>query len=328
MKSLALALTLAISAITAHSQLYVGSDANSLVIKSGETLTYDGLSLSPSSDLALNNTILTKTDANTISPAPSWTYITRYYTFSNTTSAFSGTIRLSYSGAALNGLTAGNLRLFIKNSTAWTGGFGNDVGTGGGSYVQATSLSSTGLSTLTLAASGTSLPLNWLSFTATKKGNTSLLNWRTTNEINTQDFVVQHSSMGGGWKNLGTVKAAGNTASRSDYTFTHFTPTSGFNYYRLMQRDLDGRFSYSAVVSVQINKDDIKLMVFPNPVQNGNLNVLLKEAALVIIVDATGRPVLSKWMNAGIQPIDVSCLANGTYFLKTNTESTTIIIKR
>lgn len=324
MKKALLGLTLALTTFSMQAQLYIGSDANSLVLKSGETLNYDGLSLTPSADLTL-----TKTDANSISPAPGWTYISRYYNFSNTTPAFNGTIRFSYEGAGLNGLSAGSLKLFNRvNNNTWTGGFGTDAGTGGGSYVDATGLSSTGLNTITLAANGTPLPLNWLSFTATKKGNTSVLNWSTANEMNTQDFVVQHSTGGTGWKNLGNIKAAGNTINRSDYTFTHFTPIPGPNYYRLMQRDLDGRFTYSSVVSVLLDKEEIKLRVFPNPVQHGCLNVLMREPALVSIVDATGRPVLSKWMNTGIQPIDVSSLANGTYFLKTNTESTTITIKR
>lgn len=328
MKKAFLGLTLALITFCMQAQLYIGSDVNSLVIKNGETLNYDGLSLTPSADLTLTNTTLTKTDAKSISPAPSWNYISRYYTFSNTTSVFNGTIRLSYSGAGLNGLTAGNLRLFTKNSTTWTGGFGNDVGTGGGSHVEVNGISSTGLNTLTLASSGTSLPLNWLRFTAVKKGNTAALNWSTANEINTRDFVVQYSSGGIGWENLGIVKATGNTINRSEYAFTHVTPTPGFNYYRLMQRDLDGRFSYSSVVSVQLNKEDIKLKVFPNPVRDGYLNVLMKEATQISIVDATGRSLLSKWINAGIQPIDVSSFANGIYFIKTNTESITITIKR
>lgn len=328
MKKVLITLTLGLAFIVTHGQLYIGSDANSLVIKSGESFSYDGLTLTPSADLSLTNTTFTKTDANTISPAPTGTYITRYFSFANTTSAFSGTIRFSYSGASLNGLTAGTLRLNIRTNTAWTGGFGTDVGTGGGSYVEATSLSSTGLNTLTLAADGAALPVTWLKFTAEKKKNTSVLNWATATEQNTQDFLVQHSVMGIDWKTVGTVKAAGNTTTRKDYAFTHYTPATGYNYYRLIQRDQDEQFSYSKVATVLIDKDDIKLKVFPNPVQDGRLNVLLKEDGPVRIFDAAGRQVFSQIFAAGLQPVNISNLSNGVYIIKVNSESVRIILNR
>jgi len=122
MRTICFLLTLTASTLTVQAQLYIGSDANSLVIKAGETLNYDGQSLTPSADFTLLNTTLTKTDANTISPAPTGTYITRYFSFSNTTPAFSGTIRFSHSGASLNGLTAGSLQLNIRTASAWTAG--------------------------------------------------------------------------------------------------------------------------------------------------------------------------------------------------------------
>lgn len=327
MKKVLITLTLGLAVAVSHAQLYIGSDANSLVIKSGESFSYDGLTLTPSSDLTLTNTTLTKTDANTISPAPTGTYIARYFSFSNTTPAFSGTIRFSYSGASLNGLTAGTLRLNIRTNTAWTGGFGTDVGSGAGSYVEATSLSSTVLNTLTLAANGAALPVTWLKFTAEKKQSTSLINWATATEQNTQDFLVQHSVMGSDWKTLGAVKAAGSATTRKDYMFTHYTPAAGYNYYRLIQRDQDGQFSYSKVATVLMDKDDIKLKVFPNPVNDGKLNVLLKEATQVRLFDAAGRQVLTQRLDAGLQTLNVSGLQGGVYNLRAGSETISIVIK-
>ena len=225
MKKVLITLTLGLAVAVTHAQLYIGSDANSLVIKSGESFSYDGLTLTPSADFSLTNTTLTKTDANTISPAPTGTYITRYFSFSNTTPAFSGTIRFSYSGASLNGLTESGLSLNIRTSAAWTAVGGTVVSAS--SYVEATSLNVTnGLNTLTLASTSGALPVTWLKFTAEKKQSTSLLQWATATEQNTQDFLVQYSVLGSDWKTLGTVKAAGNTTTRKDYAFTHHTPVS------------------------------------------------------------------------------------------------------
>lgn len=327
MKKVLITLALGLAFTVTHGQFYIGSDANSLVIKSGESFSYDGLTLTPSADLSLTNTTLTKTDANTISPAPTGTYIKRYFSFSNTTPSFSGTIRFSYSGADLNGLTESGLSLNIRTGAAWTAVGGTVVSAS--SYVEATSLNVTnGLNTLTLASTSGALPVTWLKFTAEKKGSTSVLTWATATEQNTQDFLVQHSVMGSDWKTLGTVKSAGNATIRKDYAFTHYTPAPGYNYYRLIQRDQDGQFSYSKVATVLLDKEDVKLKVFPNPVQDGKLNVVLKEAGPVRIFDAAGRQVFSQIYAAGLHSVNISNLSIGVYTIKVNSESVRIILNR
>ena len=59
MKKVLITLTLGLAVAVTHAQLYIGSDANSLVIKSGESFSYDGLTLTPSADFSLINTTLT-----------------------------------------------------------------------------------------------------------------------------------------------------------------------------------------------------------------------------------------------------------------------------
>ena len=206
----------AFSTNRASAQLSIGSDANSLVIKSGESFSYEGLTLTPSADFALTNTTLTRTNAKTISPSPGVDYIARYFSFSNTTPAFSGTIRFSYSGATLTPLSAGGLELNVRaNGTQWANISGTDVT---GSYVEASGITTKTLNTLTLGSNITPLPVNWLAFTVIRKDNTVLLNWITASEYNTLDYIVQHNRAGN-WETLGSVKAAGNAATPSIYSY-------------------------------------------------------------------------------------------------------------
>lgn len=325
-----LILTLVLATGTAFSQLYIGTDANSLVIKTAEIFSYDGLTLTPSADFSLSNTTLTKVDANTLSPVTSGRYIKRYFTFSNTTVPYSGWILFPYEeGTMLTdqsnvAIAEADLRLNTFNGTSWLAN--SELPDQPGNFLQG-QLSTRTLKHLTLAAATGPLPVTWLSFTATKKENTSVLNWSTATEQNTKDFVVQHSAGTGEWKSLGTVKAAGNATTRKDYTYTHHTPVPGYNYYRLIQRDQDGQFSYSKVVSVVMNSEDIKLRVFPNPVQDGRLNVLLKESTQVRLFDAAGRQVMTQRLNAGLQTMNVSGLQGGVYYLKAGAESVSVIIK-
>lgn len=294
-------------------QLSIGSDANSLVIKSGETFNYEGLSLIPSSDFSLSNTTLTRTDAKTISPSPGIDYIARYFSFSSTTPAFSGTIRFSYAGATLTPLSAGTLELNIRtNGTTWTNISGTDVNAS--SYVQATVSSSRTLNTLTLGSNTAPLPVSWLEFTAVKKDNYTVLNWVTASEYNTQDYVVQHNEAGN-WETLGTVKAAGNSATPLRYSYPHHTPSNGYNHYRLIQRDRNGKESYSGIATVFMGESSIKVNVYPNPVQNHVLALSINEPATMELYDATGRRVLTQRLKEGKHSLDVSGLQAGLYQL-------------
>lgn len=319
-------LTVFLTLSNVQAQFFIGSDVNSsLFIKDGETFQFDGLTLSPSGNFTLTNTTLTKTDANTgISPAPNGTYISRYYSFSNTLADFTGTVRFSYAGATLGSIQEADVRLNIRTDARWVAmaespDMVND-------YVQST-LSSVKLNTLTLASVSGALPVSWLGFTAVKKDASSLLNWSTSMEQNTQDFLVQHSTSSSHWTTIGSVKAAGNATVRKDYSYLHLMPTEGYNYYRLIQRDLDGVFSYSKVVSVFMDKEGIKLKAFPNPVQDGRLNVVLKEAVQVRLFDAAGKEVLTQRLNAGPQVLNVSQLQGGVYQLHASGETIAIFIQ-
>jgi len=91
------------------------------------------------------------------------------------------------------------------------------------------------------------LPLTLLQFTATKQSNTAALQWQTGQEQNTRDFVIERSSDGKTYTDIGTVAAAGTSNTKRYYYFTDNTPLEGNNYYRLRQRDLDGQSTYSPV---------------------------------------------------------------------------------
>lgn len=308
----------------AKAQLYVGSDG--MTIAAGESLSFEELKLAPTSTFTLTSTTLSKTEDYTINPVPGGgSYIKRYFGFSNTTPSFVGTIRFSYLGADLNSIAESNLRLNIRtNGTAWIAR--TDAPNTGSDYVESPSISST-LNTLTLASSTGALPVTWLKFTANKSQYASILEWSTANEKNSQDFLVQHSSNGYLWASIGQLNAAGNSSTQNDYSFTHQSPSLGYNYYRLLQRDLDGNFSYSKVVTVFFDQSDYRVKVYPNPVLNGSFSVQLPEATTVKLFDSYGRQLISRQCPAGMNIINVSGIAGGVYVLKTNSESISVIIK-
>ena len=316
-------LTLICSISISYGQFYIGSDG--ITIKANEALNFDGLTLTPSSDLTLTSTTLTKTEAYTITPSPIGIYIKRYLSFSSTTPTFNGTIRFSYSGADLNGIAENDLRLNIRSDRAWSAR--TDPPNATNDYVESASISST-LNTLTLASASVALPVTWQSFTAEKQGTASLLKWSIASEQNTKDFEVQHSMNTLSWSPLGKVAAAGNSTTTRQYSFTHAVPIKGnvYNYYRIMQIDLDGKFSYSKIASLIYDEPGPDVFLYPNPAV-GTVTIYLAESQEVKLVNVAGTTVWKGTLSAGRNQIPLAQLAKGIYCVVTGTVKKQLLIQ-
>jgi uncharacterized protein (DUF1501 family) len=85
------------------------------------------------------------------------------------------------------------------------------------------------------------VPITLVSFKANllANGNSEIL-WQTTNESNSKDFEIQHSTDGIVWKKIGTVAGSNNSNSLKNYSLIHSKPSIGRNFYRLWQYDFNG----------------------------------------------------------------------------------------
>jgi Leucine-rich repeat (LRR) protein len=123
-----------------------------------------------------------------------------------------------------------------------------------------------GFSGFFLGSGSNPLPLDLLQFTGTPQGYTVNLQWQTTDEQNTKQFIIQRSPDGNVFGPIGTV-AANNTTGQNSYAFTDTHPSTGNNFYRLKMQDLNGQFTYSPVVLVRLDAVTLTLTSFayPNP---------------------------------------------------------------
>lgn len=174
----------------------------------------------------------------------------------------------------------------------------------------------------------TSLPVTWLTISATKQPTAVELNWATATEQNTKDFEVQYSTNTLEWSALGTIMAAGNSAAARNYTFIHHSPLKGnyYNYYRILQRDLDGKFSYSKIVSIIYNEPGADIVIYPNPVKDV-INIYLAESQQIKLVNMSGVSVWKGQLTAGRNQLPVTHLPKGIYLLLTNYGTKRIIIQ-
>ena len=156
------------------------------------------------------------------------------------------------------------------------------------------------------------LPVDLLSFDATREAGANVLRWATASETNNRGFEVEHAAGSAtGFEVVGSVAAAGERGAGADYDFTHATTALGTHYYRLRQVDNDGTSSLSAVVSVSVAPDAALVRISPNPATDHLTFGGLAAGTDVVVRDVSGRAVLTTTY-AGT-PLDVSGLASGLY---------------
>ncbi len=121
-------------------------------------------------------------------------------------------------------------------------------------------------SDLSIDEGGAVLPISLLTFKGSLQAGQTLLQWATTNELNSDRFVVERSADGVTFYPLTNIAAAGNSNFRKDYSFRDGQPLPGNNYYRLKLTDRDGRFNYSDIVLLDGAGSKGRIEVYPNPV--------------------------------------------------------------
>ncbi|MEL6631805.1 MAG: S8 family serine peptidase [Bacteroidota bacterium] len=95
----------------------------------------------------------------------------------------------------------------------------------------------------------TSFPIEWAYVEGEVVDSRIRLFWGTSQEENTDRFVVERENSGV-FEQLATITAAGDSQTLKEYEWFDNSPRRGQNIYRLKQEDIDGKFSYSSLVEV------------------------------------------------------------------------------
>jgi YHYH protein/Secretion system C-terminal sorting domain len=144
------------------------------------------------------------------------------------------------------------------------------------------------------------LPVELLDLSGINKGKANILNWSTVSESNNAGFGIEFSTDGENFEPLGFMPSKavlGKSAIRLDYQYIDEAPAADLVYYRLKQSDLDGDFQYSYMISVNSHSKGLQVEIFPNPVTDNLIHLLLSDNSsdlLVNIVNAQGRTLVSR----------------------------------
>lgn len=258
-----------------------------------------------------------------------------YWNISRSGSASAG-ISLSYNSGSYNGSdigTVANLRVGHWDGSQWDypsgGGVHSQSGTNITGTVSVTNVTSFSPFTISSLDNNSPLPVSWLSFSAERLDNISvILRWKTAQEKNNDHFEVERSEDGKEFMKIGEVQGAGNSSMILAYQFTDSeASTSQRLYYRIKQVDYDGKFEYSSIAIIYESEEAHveRWTVFPNPIAEGQ-SLTIKpvspedEYVSIVIVSANGQTVFQKSGSFNQLSSDLESLSNtlrtGAYVLK------------
>ena len=115
------------------------------------------------------------------------------------------------------------------------------------------------------------VPVELTYFDVTPKEKQNLLTWETASELNNHFFEVQRSINGSDFTSIDVVYGNGTTQEISNYSFSDYDigPYQMSYFYRLMQVDYDGTYSYSPIVVANRKiRTNTHLSANPNPISN------------------------------------------------------------
>lgn len=173
----------------------------------------------------------------------------------------------------------------------------------------------------------TPLPITLSDFNASLTKEGVDVSWATLTEENADFFQIEKSTNGYDFGAIGTKDAQGSSVDRIDYFFldknTNFTKA----YYRLKNVDVGGAFTYSNIVSVERQGfNNSGVLVYPNPVENRVVNVLVGDGSsvsgIISLWDLSGKAI-SNEQKANVQgEYKISDeIKTGFYLLKVQTKN-------
>ena len=123
---------------------------------------------------------------------------------------------------------------------------------------------------------------------------------------------------------MGTITARSNNGGKADYSFVDVNPIAGINYYRIRSLESSGKIKYSIIVRVDVRSGATVLVLYPNPVIDGQLtygvNNLVKGRYTIRIVNSMGQQVYTKTIfhpgGSVSEAINLPALKAGVYSLQ------------
>jgi uncharacterized protein YkwD len=118
-------------------------------------------------------------------------------------------------------------------------------------------------------------PVSLLYFSGAARQQQAVLSWATAWEQDNSGFSILKSSNALAWESVGFVEGNGTLNTRRDYAFTDADVRPGQTYYyKIRQRDQNGRTDDSKPIAITIERPGDQFYVYPNPSADGSFRLM------------------------------------------------------
>jgi hypothetical protein len=173
------------------------------------------------------------------------------------------------------------------------------------------------------------------SIKAEKQNRQVLVSWDVSSEAGIQKYEVQRAADGNGFSKIGEV-AAGSGSGAQHYEWIDDNPVTGMNQYRIRLKHADGSTALSKTVTVTLTEEKPEMKIYPNPVQDYQVNIKLTNLAKgkysVQLIDMKGQLVMVREIEynggTGSVPLLIDRQnVTGIYYLQLSDKKTKLIQK-
>jgi hypothetical protein len=141
------------------------------------------------------------------------------------------------------------------------------------------------------------LSFNFKNVAANLQNNNIEVKWITENEENIKSYDVVASANGLQFVKAAIVIAKGSNSTES-YQWLDANTEPGMHYYRIRSINKNDEVLYSNTVKVVVNTGRSAIVVYPNPVVNGKINIKFinqpKGNYALKLIDNLGRVLITK----------------------------------
>jgi hypothetical protein len=169
------------------------------------------------------------------------------------------------------------------------------------------------------------VPVKWVDVTAAWQDvSKATVAWIVGEQLNVSGYSVEHSIDGINFSNACEMK----TTSSIKYQCTVPAQPDRTNYFRVVEKDVNGKKTSSKTVILKPFVSNDRLRLFPNPATNYVLVKSDEVIAAINIYDMTGRLQFQKECNSKQVQINTSYFAKGSYQLMIRNSNGNTIYKK
>lgn len=155
------------------------------------------------------------------------------------------------------------------------------------------------------------LPIELLSFDVINKDTYIDINWTTSTETNNDYFVVEKSTDGLNYYEIGNISGAGNSNIVNHYNYSDYDVNHGTTYYRLKQVDYDGNQEIFDAKTINIKEDENIIVVRQHKIEISSKTINNE----VVVCDISGKTIHNEKYNG---KINLDIVISGIYIISIN----------